>query len=542
MPEPSSRSKGCNKCQFVCTLSSAKSRRNSKPLKRNILLTLALLIIANKSIKSCSSLQLNNLHIAPMVAPLSRVPLKKIASPFHELGTDAFADTAQFIRSRQFEAETHYVTTKDNYILTLHRIVNPSVPKRLRDRLKPVLMQHGLFTSSSNYLLSSDANLDRPRFDARDLVRTRPLVVYAPQSPYSWTKWLEMLNDLTLAKLGLTQSSGRLRAPQTSDSLAIELANQGYDVWLGNSRGSTYSLNHTKFDWRTDWRYWDFSFHEIGLFDVPAQIDYVLRARARSSLAYVGHSQGNLAMFILQSFHPEWKNKVKPFVAIAPVAYIPDMYFGAMRTLIRLIESTLITTTQLNRLVKGQLMPKSSNSEFGFDTLCVPKWSTPVCNLMLTLMLGNNLFRTNSSLTPVIMHHIPAGTSILNILHFGQLAASGEFRAFDFGPAENMQRYAQPVAPLYPIERISSPDIALIVGRTDTLSTVVNAEITRSKLRVPLMDYHVVPNLFWGHADIMYSSGAGIIANAHIIGLVDRYRLVDMPRLARTSDQAQGLG
>lgn len=391
--------------------------------------------------------------------------------------------------------------------------------------MKPILLQHGLFTSSFNFLIASDINTDRPRFDPRDLTRTKPLNVHVPHPTFSWQSILENINDMVYAKIGLTQSTDRLQAPHISQSLAFELANQGYDVWMCNSRGSTYSLNHTHYDYRYDWRYWDFSFHEIAIFDLPATINYVLRIRQRPSLAYIGHSQGNLIMFILQSLQPEWAAKVKPFIAMAPIAFIPNVYFGGMNLLIKTI-SPIVTPKSLNRILKGQLFPKSRVTEQALDLVCIPKYSAPVCDALLTLILGDNLKRANHSLTGIIAHHIPEGTSILNILHFGQMIVTGEFRTFDFGPRENLRRYGSTVNPFYPIKNIRSPDIAFVQGSTDTLATVKNVAITRSMLSVPLMDDFMVPDLVWGHSDYMYANGVGRLANAHIIGLCDRYRLV----------------
>lgn len=448
-------------------------------------------------------------------------------SPFHKLAPDAYLDPPEFIALRKFIPETHYVVTKDNYILTLHRVINPLVPKHLRHRLKPILLQHGLLTSSFNFIIAADRNRDRPRFDPRDLTRTRPLNVYVPPPTFSWQRIMEAWNDLTLAKVGLSEPSDRLQAPHISDSLAFELANQGYDVWMGNSRGSSYSLNHTMYDYRYDWRYWDFSFHEIGLYDLPATIDYILQVRKRKSLAFIGHSQGNLAMFILQSTHPEWRHKIKPFVAMAPIAFIPNVYFGFVRTLVKVLGAVGITPRGLNRILKGQILPKSPVTETALDMICVPKWTTPICDITLALIVGSNLKRANHSLTPIVAHHIPEGTSILNILHFGQLAGSGEFRSFDFGPEENARRYGTPVNPYYRIGDIKSPDIAFVVGRTDPLSTMSNVAITKSMLRVPLLDDYIVPDPIWGHADYMYAIGAGRQANAHMIGICDRYKLVD---------------
>ena len=53
-------------------------------------------------------------------------------------------------------------------------------------------------------------------------------------------------------------------------SPAFKLANEGFDVWLGNSRGTTYSRKHVKLDANKDRKYWDFSWAEQGKYDAPA--------------------------------------------------------------------------------------------------------------------------------------------------------------------------------------------------------------------------------------------------------------------------------
>lgn len=47
------------------------------------------------------------------------------------------------IESRGFVCETHYITTRDNYVLEVHRIVNPMIKTPGR----PVILQHGLLSS-----------------------------------------------------------------------------------------------------------------------------------------------------------------------------------------------------------------------------------------------------------------------------------------------------------------------------------------------------------------------------------------------------------
>ena len=62
------------------------------------------------------------------------------------------------------------------------------------------------------------------------------------------------------------------------DSPAFKLSEEGFDVWLGNSRGSKYSRMHTDLDPDTDAKFWNFSFIEMAMFDLPAMVDYITEA------------------------------------------------------------------------------------------------------------------------------------------------------------------------------------------------------------------------------------------------------------------------
>ena len=51
---------------------------------------------------------------------------------------------------------------------------------------------------------------------------------------------------------------------------AFSFIEAGYDVWLGNSRGSKYSLGHNSLNHTKDKAYWEFSWPEMGRYDAPA--------------------------------------------------------------------------------------------------------------------------------------------------------------------------------------------------------------------------------------------------------------------------------
>lgn len=57
---------------------------------------------------------------------------------------------------------------------------------------------------------------------------------------------------------------------------AFVMANQGYDVWLGNNRGNKYSDKHTTLDPKSK-EYWMFDWEDMGTKDVPAMIEFIVQ-------------------------------------------------------------------------------------------------------------------------------------------------------------------------------------------------------------------------------------------------------------------------
>ena len=73
-------------------------------------------------------------------------------------------------------------------------------------------------------------------------------------------------------------------------SLPLSLVDRGYDVWLGNNRGTRYSnLNEKDGQWTLEDR-WDFSWAEMGAYDNPAIVNKILRVTGQEKVTLIGYS------------------------------------------------------------------------------------------------------------------------------------------------------------------------------------------------------------------------------------------------------------
>ncbi|XP_077529409.1 lipase member M-like [Haemaphysalis longicornis] len=132
---------------------------------------------------------------------------------------------------------------------------------------------------------------------------------------------------------GLLADSASLVLDFPGQSLGFVLADSGYDVWLGNTRGNTFGRRHQTLSVGSR-QFWNFSFEEHAFYDLPAQIDYILNETANRQLFFIGISQGTLTFFAMMSEKPEYNAKVKAFAGLAPfyklanIAVPPLAIFG----------------------------------------------------------------------------------------------------------------------------------------------------------------------------------------------------------------------
>ncbi|XP_061709901.1 lipase 3-like [Cydia pomonella] len=263
---------------------------------------------------------------------------------------------------------------------------------------------------------------------------------------------------------GLSGSADDFVVSGPESGIAYLLAKDGYDVWMGNARGTKYSLRHTQLK-SSQAKFWDFSWHEIGYFDLPAMIDYTLNATSQDNLQYIGHSQGTTCFWVMCSERSGYNDKVSLMIALAPVAFI----YNAQSPILRgLVSVPGLVDKFSSREGREMYMRQSCGDTVGplHKLLCV--------NFLL-FTAGFNLNAMNASVLPVVLGHASAGSSLKQSIHYAQQIVSGKFRRFDYGVTENIRRYGFQEPPNYELTNVRTP-VALIYSDADWLSDVRDVE------------------------------------------------------------------
>jgi len=246
-------------------------------------------------------------------------------------------------------------------------------------------------------------------------------------------------------------------------SLGIALWKMGYDVWLTNSRGNTFSRNHTKYKPFLDVKFWDYTFNDMGEYDVIANVQHVISATQQKTVTFIGWSQGTTQMFIAaQGKHKAYlDDHINLFVALSPVTYMKHQ------------RSELLNVVSIFRL--GALM--STVFPFGFldqeqlpmiaEFFCKNTNGT-LCKLTVDEFCGTSQF-DNAKAIENLVAHFPAGTSVKDLNHYEQFIVKERFGQYDYGTAGNLKHYLWPTPPDYHLKNLGMKT-AFFIGVDDALA------------------------------------------------------------------------
>ncbi|NXT81928.1 LIPM Lipase, partial [Zapornia atra] len=360
----------------------------------------------------------------------------------------------EIITGKGYPSEEYEVMTEDGYTITLNRIPY-GTQNQGNTALKPaVFLQHGLLG------------------DARNFITNQP-----------------------------------------HNSLGFLLADAGFDVWLGNSRGNLWSRKHQKYSIDQN-EFWAFSFDEMARYDLPAAINFIVEKTGQEKLYYIGYSQGTTIAFIAFSIMPELAQKIKLFFALAPVTTIKYARSPATK-LLRLPEKVL-----RGLLGKREFFPQTVYLRRLIVPVCSYKGFAVLCRSIFFSLGGCNLRNIDKNRIGVYVAQNPAGTSVQNMVHWSQAARSGKFQAYDWGSSKkNMEKYQQPTPPLYNVEEMTVPT-AIWTGGQDSLASPKDAAILLSQVK-RLIYHKMIPE--WAHLDFIWGLDAPLRMYNEIIDLMQKY-------------------
>ncbi|XP_063921265.1 lipase member K-like [Zophobas morio] len=336
------------------------------------------------------------------------------------------------VKRNGYNIETYEVPTQDGYILTLFYIFGKNKPSKPN----PVYMQHGIIVNTGHYV-----------------------------------------------DLG-------------SRSCAFYFVDKGYQVWLGNVRGSAYSRKHKNLTTR-DPQFWTYNLDSIVEYDLPALISFVYN-KSGHKVHYGGDSFGTTVGVMLAASNKEVSSMLQSVVLLGPAVYIHNL-----QPLKYFYRPALIMTDMLILFgVRGLLYQKYLPILAVYYCKMLPE----LCLEFIKVTTGSiKLFPPEN--LPLFFSYWPDGLSIFELKHYLQLGISNKLQKFDHGGHTNLKKYGTRDPPLYNLSAISVP-VCIFYGESDQLYDKEDLERTYNEIGSSQKCKYAVSNdknVSYGHLDFGYS-------------------------------------
>jgi lysosomal acid lipase/cholesteryl ester hydrolase len=266
---------------------------------------------------------------------------------------------------------------------------------------------------------------------------------------------------------------------QGNESLAITLWRNGFDVWLANQRGTSYSDKHVTLSIH-DFRYWDFYMQEMGLYDVSAEIKLIREKTNGAKVIFIGHSLGSAIGLVYSSLKvEEAKNYLKSMILLAPPCYFEH------------VTNVVVLFKHFGPVLEAFTNTLRMGSPFIFLPFLLPI-SRIMLRIFPAVLFVTAVFiwafcgYTPTETDPTFFNYNAAiyanNFSWKTLIHFVQLLTSNHrFQMYDYGKERNLQIYGEEIPPLYPIGNISVPTL-IVSSDNDSLVTEQDTEFLYNKL------------------------------------------------------------
>ncbi|CAH2056963.1 unnamed protein product, partial [Iphiclides podalirius] len=354
---------------------------------------------------------------------------------------DSLLNFTELTAEYGYPSEEHTVITEDGYILSIFRIEGKNCQGPTRS--PPVLIMHDLLMSSDSWLDSGPGS-----------------------------------------------------------GLAYLISDDCYDLWVGNVRGNYYGKRHQTLDPETDIDFWQFTVYEIGVYDVPAIINYILNQTSSDKINYIGYSQGASTYFIMCSETEGYCDKVSLFIGLEP-----DSKNTFTKSILwRFIAETFqFLSPHLTEIGIYEALPLGGIFQDTASYVCSDYvMADTFCRDFLNLLDSPHPGSVDTETIRVLAGHFPAGTSVKNMVWYSQSLNVDRFQHFDYGNTANMELYNSTRPPAYNLTATTTPTL-VINGLNDYLTVPADVDWLTSHLP-NVVEHYIVQDPLWNHLDVPYSN------------------------------------
>lgn len=339
--------------------------------------------------------------------------------------------------TQKYNFEEHKVITQDGYILTLDLLTNN---KCVNKKGAPVLFVHGISMNGRCWLLGGPRN-----------------------------------------------------------SLAFDLANEGYQVWLLNTRGTKYSRSHTSLK-PDDTEFWNYCHDDIALYDVPAAIDYILTKTGKSAVNYVGHSEGAGVVFALTSVKPEYQKKIRVAIALAPLTWVfKNKKSSTISKMVSKYYKNFIPTGK--QLVQEYKVEGDKLPENAVSARCPSKLSSgTLCRFLYKLFVDEGDCAYDIETTSRLFKEFPEPITKRAVVRYTQHLKKDVYQMLDMGKERNLKKYGKESPPPYKVSSIKMP-VAILYAGKDVVVPKETLTVLQNKLQNLVEISKVDEN--WKHQDFL---------------------------------------
>lgn len=273
------------------------------------------------------------------------------------------------------------------------------------------------------------------------------------------------------------------------ESLAFILADRGWDVWMMNTRGNTFSRSHVTLSDRQP-RFWNFAVDDFALKDFRETLKYVQDVTKVNRIGLVGHSQGGTLALMALADDPWLAESVTALVALGPCAYVKNLESVVLKNFLKQANSTAL----LQLMGPQELMYMSPETQ--------STWLNGACQMpgtmisCLTTMEG--IFGTSRRISALQYRRYwqiwPSSTSLYNALQWAEIYNEPKARFFKYN-------YGQE----YDLKAIRAP-IVMVSGGADVLASMGDIAEQKKRLKDVLKGEHEIPD--YSHMDFIWDKGA----------------------------------